>query len=63
MKPLLLLALACACATAPGPKRPDESHRIPVNRTTPPEAEQAVKANETSSAERKARREGEVEWR
>jgi len=63
MKALLLMSLACACATASGPKRPDESHRVPVNRTTPPEAEQAVKANETPSAERKPRREGEVEWR
>ncbi len=63
MKALLLMTLACACATVSGPKRADESHRVPVNRTTPPEAEQAVKAAETSSAERKPRREGEVEWR
>ena len=63
MKALLLMTLACACATAPGPKRPDESHRVPVNQTTPPDVEQAVKANDTSSAQRRPRREGEVEWR
>ncbi len=63
MKALLLMALACACTTASGPKRPDESRRIPVNRTTPPEAEQAAKANETPSAQRRPQREGAVEWR
>jgi len=35
--PLVLLVLA-ACATAPGPKTPDELHRVPVNRMAPPEA-------------------------
>ena len=63
MKALLLIALFCACATAPGPKRPDESHRVPVNRTAPPEVEGAVKANESASAQPRPRREGEVEWR
>jgi len=38
MKPLLLLAFLAGCASAPRPKAPDESHRIPVNRTVPPEA-------------------------
>lgn len=63
MRPLLFIALACACATAPGPKRPDESHRVPVNRTVPPEVEAAVKTSETSVAQRRPRHEGEVEWR
>lgn len=63
MKASLLIVLACACATAPGPKRPDESHRIPVNRTAPREVEDAVKANQASGARQKPGREGEVEWR
>lgn len=33
----LLLLLAMACVTAPAPKVPDEKHRVPVNRTVPPE--------------------------
>ncbi len=37
MKPLLLLALVVGCASAPRPKAPDESRRIPVNRTVPAE--------------------------
>ncbi len=37
MKPLLLAALLVGCASAPRPKAPDESHRIPVNRTVPAE--------------------------
>jgi hypothetical protein len=63
MRPLLFIALACACATAPGPKRPEESHRVPVNRTVPSEVEAAVKANQAGGAQRQPRREGEVEWR
>ncbi len=63
MRRLLFVALACACATAPGPKRPDESHRVPVNRTVPPEVEDAAKADQPSGRQRQPRREGEVEWR
>ncbi len=63
MRTLLFIALACACATAPGPKRPDESHRVPVNRRVPPEVEEAVRANHGSGAQRQPRPEGEVEWR
>ena len=37
MKLLLLGALVVGCASAPRPKAPDESHRIPVNRTVPVE--------------------------
>ena len=63
MRPLLFIALACACATAPGPKQPDESHRVAVNRTVPPEVEEAVKTNQASGSQRPPRHEGEVEWR
>ena len=31
------LILAVGCATAPAAKVPDEKHRVPVNRTVPPE--------------------------
>ena len=34
----LLAGLLAGCASAPRPKAPDESHRIPVNRTVPEEA-------------------------
>ncbi len=37
MRALLLAAGLLACASAPRPKTPDESHRIPVNRSVPPE--------------------------
>ncbi len=63
MRPLVLIALACACASAPRPKQPDESHRVPVNRTVPAEAEDAAKADQPSGRQRQPRREGEVEWR
>ncbi len=63
MRLVLSIVLACACATAPAPKRPDESHRVPVNRTVPPEVEETVKANQASGGRRQPRREGEVEWR
>ncbi len=62
MKPFILIIVA-ACASAPAPKRPDESHRVPVNRTVPPEAEGAVEANQANASQRQPRREGEVEWR
>jgi len=61
MRSLLFIVLACACATAPGPKRPDVSHRVPVNQTLPPELEAAAKTSQ--AAGKQARREGEVEWR
>ena len=63
MRWLPFIALACACASAPGPKRPDESYRVPVNRAVPPEIEEAVKTSSASDAQRQPRREGEVEWR
>ncbi len=37
MKPLLVVALLLGCASVPRPKAPDESRRIPVNRTAPAE--------------------------
>ncbi|BDG08632.1 hypothetical protein AMPC_17450 [Anaeromyxobacter paludicola] len=55
----LLFFVATACASAPGPKPPDESRRVPVNRTAPPELGSA--GNRPQSRERQ--REGEVEWR
>ncbi len=61
MKPFLLIIVA-ACASAPAPKRPDESHRVPVNRTVPPEVEDAVKPAHANGG-RQPRREDEVEWR
>ena len=62
MKPFLLIVVA-ACASAPAPKRPDESHRVPVNRTVPAEVDGAVKPDQASGAQRQPRREGGVEWR
>lgn len=62
MRRLLFVAVACTCATAPGPKAPDESRRVPVNRTIPPEVRDAVNPNPASSAHA-APREGEVQWR
>jgi hypothetical protein len=63
MKALLLLVLAAGCVTAPAPKRPEESHRVPVNRTVPPEADGNAKQSEPGAAQRQPRRAGEVEWR
>ncbi len=63
MRVLLVLALGAGCASAPGPKQPDVSHRVPVNRTIPAEVEEAVKATQASGAQRQPGREGEVEWR
>ncbi len=62
MKPFLLIIVA-ACATPAGPKRPDESHRVPVNRTVPTKVEETADPNRSSSAHRQPRREGEVQWR
>ncbi len=62
MKPFLLIIVA-ACASAPAPKRPDESHRVPVNRTVPAEVDGAMKPDQANGGQRQPRREGEVEWR
>jgi hypothetical protein len=64
MKALVLVLLAVGCATAPGPKRPDESQRIPVNRTVPAEVESAARPRKQDVADpRPRRRDSEVEWR
>lgn len=63
MRGLLLVFLVAGCATAEGPKRPDEAHRVPVNRTAPPEAGGAGTTNRAGSEKREARRSGELEWR
>ena len=63
MKALLLVVLAAACASAPGPKRPDESHRVPVNRTIPAEVESAGVSKQEVQDPRGRHRDGEVEWR
>ncbi len=63
MKTILFLLVAAGCATAPGPKRPDESHRIAVNRTVPAEVAGALPAEPTKRADRRPARAGEVEWR
>jgi hypothetical protein len=62
MKALLLLALAAACASAPGPKQPDVSHRVPVNRTVPVEV-QGAEAGRPASQPRQRHHDDEVEWR
>jgi hypothetical protein len=61
MKGLLLAVGLLACASAPGPKVPDESHRIPVNRTVPPEVARPS-ASQTPAAHDDGRIE-HVEWR
>jgi len=38
-----LLFAALGCASIPGPKQPDESRRVPVNKVLPPELSGAVK--------------------
>jgi hypothetical protein len=63
MKRVLAIALLVACATTQGPKRPDESHRVPVNRTIPAEAGGAAPPSGPSRQDRRPLREGEVEWR
>ncbi len=63
MRALLLLALAAACASAPGPKQPDVSHRVPVNRTIPAEVQNARSSEPEASEPRQRHRDGEVEWR
>lgn len=63
MKALLFLFVAAGCASAPGPKRPDESHRMPVNRAIPAEVAAALASDPAKRTERKPERSGEVEWR
>ena len=63
MKVLLLVVLAAGCASTPGPKRPDESHRVPVNRTIPVEVKSAGAIKQDGQEPRRRHREGEVEWR
>jgi hypothetical protein len=61
MKLLLLGALVVGCASAPRPKAPDESHRIPVNRTVPAEVARPDRP-ERPAARDLVRGDG-VEWR
>jgi len=61
MKRALLAAVLLACASAPRPKAPDESHRIPVNESVPPEAAHQGPPETPRSGDSKAR-EGVV-WR
>ncbi len=63
MKALFFLFVAAGCASAPGPKRPDESHRVPVNRTVPAEVAGALATDPRNRAEPKASARVEVEWR
>lgn len=39
---LLLCALLGACATIKEPRIPDDSARVPINRTVPPEVQNGV---------------------
>jgi len=39
---LLVLFIEVGCATAPSPKAPDESRRVPVNETVPPDVSGVV---------------------
>jgi hypothetical protein len=57
---ILIIGCAAACASAPQPKAPDESHRVPVNRTVPAEA--AAGRGPEAQPRRKGR-DGEAVWR
>ncbi len=59
MKPLLIVAFLVGCASAPRPKAPDESRRIPVNRTIPTEVARP-EALERPGARDRSRGEGVV---
>jgi len=61
MKAALLGVLLLACASAPAPKVPDESHRVPVNRVVPLEAE--TDEGTQKKAPTVHREGGGVEWR
>ncbi len=62
MKWILLALLAVAgCASVPGPKAPDESRRVPVNRVVPPEAMPAE--GKKTFPRRQSPGTREVEWR
>ena len=54
-----LLFAALGCASIPGPKQPDESRRVPVNKVLPPELSKAVKESHGRSPSDGA----EVLWR
>jgi hypothetical protein len=59
---VLAVVMVLGCASAPGPRAPDESHRVPVNRGVPPEA--VPDARKEQTAARKALpNPREVEWR
>ncbi len=64
MKPIVLVLFALACASAPSPKRPDESRRVPVNRTVPAEvASEGAPEKPDMSAHQRGGLPAEVEWR
>ena len=60
---LLVIVLAAGCASAPGPKRPDESRRVPVNRTFPAELAGGATGEQGHRAPEPGRRNGRVAWR
>ena len=57
----MVALLATACVSAPSPKEPDETHRVPVNRVTPPEI--AAEKPAKKAVQRERADAGEVEWR
>jgi len=61
MRAFLLAAGILACASAPRPKTPDESHRIPINRTVPPEVASPGAARRAQPERPSAA--ASVEWR
>jgi hypothetical protein len=61
--PFIFAVLAAGCATAPGPKPPDEAHRVPVNRTVPAEVEGAGTTKQSMGTRPQSRPEAEVQWR
>ena len=59
-RPLVTLLFAVlGCASIPGPKQPDESRRVPVNKVLPAELSKGVK----KSQERSPSDGTEVLWR
>jgi hypothetical protein len=63
MRALVLAMGLAACASVPGPKRPDESRRIPVNRTVPPELSGEPTNKPSDLAPRRRTAGAEVDWR